>query len=393
MIGISRLYCGSRERSDALRYGEAQAGRPAVPRPVVVWNITRACNLRCAHCYSGSGSAPARRELSTDEGLALLDDLARFRVPVVLFSGGEPLTRPDLVRLITHAARLGLRTVLSTNGTLLDAATARALKKAGVAYVGISLDGLRETNDAFRGAAGAFDRALAAVGHCRQAELKVGLRFSITRRNVGEIGDLFDLARRQRIPRLCFYHLAWCGRGSRLRQEDLGRAATRRAVDDIINRTRDLHAAGHPAEVLTVDNHADGPYLYLRMRREKHPQADEALTLLRRSGGNASGERIAAVGWDGSVYPDQFWRTAELGRVGERTFAEIWSDPTQPLLAALRNRRKHLTGRCARCRFLDLCGGNLRARAEADTGDPWAPDPACYLTDAEIGLKRRGRKE
>ncbi|MGB2780035.1 MAG: radical SAM protein, partial [Phycisphaerae bacterium] len=313
--------------------------------------------------------------------------------PVVLFSGGEPLVRHDLVRLAKHAARLGMRAVLSTNGTLLDAQAARALKAAGVAYVGISLDGLRETNDAFRGVTGAFDRALAAVRHCRRAGLKVGLRFSLTRRNVKEIGAIFDLARAEKIPRLCFYHLAYSGRGSRLRGEDLSHAATRRAVDEIIQRTADLHAAGLSVEVLTVDNHADGPYLYLRMRREKHPRAEEALALLRRSGGNASGERIAAVAWDGSVHPDQFWRTATVGRVGDRTFAEIWSDRTSPLLAALRNRRLHLTGRCARCRFLDLCGGNLRARAEAATGDPWAPDPACYLTDKEIGLPRAKTKD
>jgi len=393
MIGISTLYCGNREPSDPLRYGRADAAPGGAPRPVVVWNVTRACNLRCAHCYTGSGSAPARRELSTDEGLALLEDLARFGVPVVLFSGGEPLVRHDLVRLAEHAARLGMRAVLSTNGTLLDASAARVLKAAGVAYVGISLDGLRETNDAFRGVTGAFDRALAAVRHCRRAGLKVGLRFSLTRRNVKEIGAIFDLARTEKIPRLCFYHLAYSGRGSRIRGEDLGHAATRRAVNEIIQRTADLHAAGLSVEVLTVDNHADGPYLYLRMRREKHPRAEEALALLRRSGGNASGERIAAVAWDGSVHPDQFWRTVTLGRVGDRTFAEIWSDRTSPLLAALRNRRLHLTGRCARCRFLDLCGGNLRARAEAATGDPWAPDPACYLTDKEIGLPRAKTKD
>jgi len=387
MIGISRLYCGARERSDALRYGEAVVRpRAGAPRPIVVWNCTRACNLRCVHCYSASTGPAGKKELSTDAGLAMLEDLARFSVPVVLFSGGEPLMRQDLFTLIRRAAELGIRPVLSTNGTRIDRRVAERLREAGTRYVGVSLDGLRETNDAFRAVEGAFDQALAGIRHCREAGIKVGLRFSMTRRNAAEIGDVFDLVRDEGLPRVCFYHLVYAGRGSLLVHEDLDHEATRRAVDLIMDRTAGMHAGGHRAEVLTVDNHTDGPYLYLRMVREKHPRAEEALRLLRRNGGNASGSRIASIGWDGEVHPDQFWRYKSLGNVAERTFGEIWSDGTDPLLAALRHRRAHLKGRCARCRFLDLCGGNFRARAEAVTGDPWAPDPACYLTDDEIGL-------
>jgi radical SAM protein with 4Fe4S-binding SPASM domain len=387
MIGISRLYCGSRERSDALRYGEG-AARPTdrTPRPIVVWNCTRACNLRCVHCYTASTGPAGKKELSTDAGLAMLEDLARFGVPVVLFSGGEPLMRQDLFTLIRRAAELGIRPVLSTNGTRIDRRVAERLREAGTRYVGVSLDGLRETNDAFRAVEGAFDRALAGIRHCREAGIKVGLRFSMTRRNAAEIGDVFDLVRDEGLPRVCFYHLVYAGRGCLLVQEDLDHEATRRAVDLIIDRTASMYAGGHRTEVLTVDNHTDGPYLYLRMVREKHPRAEEALRLLRRNGGNASGSRIASIGWDGEVYPDQFWRQKSLGNIAERTFGEIWSDGTDPLLAALRHRRAHLKGRCARCRFLDICGGNFRARAEAVTGDPWAPDPACYLTDDQIGL-------
>jgi len=387
MIGISRLYCGSRERSDALRYGEAVARpRAGAPQPIVVWNCTRACNLRCVHCYTASTGPAGKKELSTDAGLAMLEDLARFGVPVVLFSGGEPLMRQDLFTLIRRAAELGIRPVLSTNGTRIDRRVAERLREAGTRYVGVSLDGLRETNDAFRAVEGAFDRALAGIRHCREAGIKVGLRFSMTRRNTAEIGDVFDLVRDEGLPRVCFYHLVYAGRGSLLVREDLDHEATRRAVDLIIDRTAGMHAGGHRAEVLTVDNHTDGPYLYLRMAREKHPRAEEALRLLRQNGGNASGSRIASIGWDGEVHPDQFWRQKSLGNIAERTFGEIWSDGTDLLLAALRNRRAHLKGRCAQCRFLDLCGGNFRARAEAVTGDPWAPDPACYLTDDEIGL-------
>jgi len=296
------------------------------------------------------------------------------------------MLRPDLYDLIAHAVGRGMRAVLSTNGTLIDAEAVARLRDAGLAYVGVSLDGLGEANDRFRGVPGAFDRALAGIRRCRDAGVKVGLRFTITRRNVGEVDGIFDLVRDERIGRVCFYHLVYAGRGTSLMAEDLDAAETRRLVDRIIDRTADLHADGHGPEVLTVDNHADGPYLYLRMRREGHPLADQALQLLRMNQGNQSGRGIGCVSWDGSVHPDQFWRHAVLGNVRERPFSDIWTDTSNPLLVKLKDKRPHVTGRCAACRWLAVCGGNFRVRAEAATGDLWAPDPACYLTDEEIGL-------
>lgn len=398
MIGISRLYCGRCEPSDHLRYRRAEARAGSLPLgPVVVFNCTRRCNLRCRHCYTSSGESPAEgapAELSTPQAEAMLEDLAAFGVPVVLFSGGEPLMRPDVTKLAARAVALGMRAVLSTNGTLIDARTADRLRAAGVSYAGVSLDGLEGTNDRFRGREGAFRAALEGIRNCRRAGLKVGLRFTLNPRNVGDLDGVFALLRDEEIPRVCFYHLVYTGRGAALQADDLTHEQTRRAVDTIINRTTKLHADGLPKEVLTVDNHADGPYLYLRMRRERNERAEEVLALLRHAGGNRSGERIACVSWDGTVHPDQFSRHVDLGNVTERAFSSIWSGASpggpdrpasvHPLLARLRNRRAHLKGRCAACRFLDACGGNLRVRAEAVTGDLWAPDPACYLTDEEI---------
>jgi radical SAM protein with 4Fe4S-binding SPASM domain len=324
--------------------------------------------------------------LTTAEGFALLEDLAQFGAPVVLFSGGEPLTRPDLLELAARAAKLGLRAVISTNGTLIDEAKAVQLKEVGLSYVGISLDGMRPTNDLFRGVEGAYDRALQGLRNCIKAGVKVGLRFTITRGNAADIPALFDLVREEHVPRICFYHLVYAGRGAALMDEDLDRAAARKAVDTIIDRTAELHRQGIPTEVLTVDNHADGVHLYLRMLREGNPRAETVRELLLMNGGNSSGTGIGCVSWDGSVHLDQFWRHVTLGNVRERKFSEIWTDLSNPLLAKLRDRRSHVTGRCARCRYLDLCAGNFRVRAEAATGDLWAPDPACYLTDEEIGV-------
>jgi len=391
MIGISKLYCGTVEPSDALRYGRQSKELPSHllqfssdKKPVVVWNVTRRCNLKCVHCYAHATGEAAKDELSAEEGKVLLDDLAQFGCPVVLFSGGEPLIRQDLVELADYAVKLGMRAVISTNGTLISRSVAQVLKDVGLSYVGISLDGMREVNDRFRGVKGSFDRAMAGIEHCQQAGIKVGLRFTINRMNAAEIPAIFDLLEERNIPRVCFYHLVYAGRGSELMEEDLSREETREVVDLIIDRTRDLHERGIEKEVLTVDNHADGPYVYLRLLREGSERAQEVLELLKMNEGNSSGRGIGCVSWDGQVHADQFWRHHSFGNVRERPFSEIWSDISDPLMARLKNKKEYVTGRCASCNWLDVCAGNFRVRAEAAESDLWAPDPACYLTDEEI---------
>jgi 12,18-didecarboxysiroheme deacetylase len=394
MIGISKLYCGTVEASDPLRYERHSAKLPSHllqfsedKKPVVVWNVGQRCNLKCVHCYSQSQDRSYSGELSTEEGKALIEDLARFGSPVILFSGGEPLLRPDLLPLAQLATDRGVRAVISTNGTLISKEMAGALKRIGLSYVGVSLDGMRETNDRFRGVEGAFDAALKGMRNCREAGIKVGLRFTINRRNVRDIPEIFDLLEKEDIPRVCFYHLVYAGRGSQLVKEGLEHRETRRVVDLIIERTKDLHERGKAVEVLTVDNHADGPYLYMRMVREGSSRAAEVLELLRMNGGNSSGVGIGCVSWDGSVHADQFWRHHSFGNIRQRPFSQIWVDLTDPLMAKLKEKKKHIKGRCASCRWLDVCAGNFRVRAEGVTGDLWAPDPACYLTDEEIGIR------
>jgi len=391
MIGVSKLYCGTVEPSDALRYGRQSKDLPSHllqfsedKKPVVVWNVTRACNLKCIHCYARAVDRTHERELNHEQGLSLIDDLAAFGAPVVLFSGGEPLMRPDLVELASYAVSKGMRAVISTNGTLISKDMAKELKEVGLSYVGVSLDGMEEINDRFRGRKGAFKDAMAGIINCQEVGLKVGLRFTINRMNTAEVPRIFDLIEEYRIPRVCFYHLVYAGRGSDLVDEDLDHEETRKVVDLIIDRTKDLHDRGMAKEVLTVDNHADGPYVYLRMLGENNPRAEEVLTLLKMNEGNSSGRGIGCVSWDGSVYADQFWRHCSFGNVLERPFSEIWSDLTNPLMKKLKEKKRHVKGRCAICRWLDVCGGNFRVRAEAVTGDVWAPDPACYLSDEEI---------
>ena len=378
MVGISKLYFGTIEESDRLRY------RPGAHRkPIVVWNCTPACNLSCSHCYAAY--AGEQKVLSTEQALAVIDDLAAFGAPVLLFSGGEPFARPDIRTLAAYAKEKGLRVTFSTNGTLVDDATADWLHDLGVAYVGISIDGTEAIHDAFRRRPGAYQLALDAIRRLRARGVKVGLRVTMTRDNVRAIPDIFNLMRTERVPRICLYHLVYTGRGKEIAATDLDHAEARAALDTIVAETKACFDAGFPVEVLTVDNPCDGIALYFRMKAEGHPHADHAYDLLALNGGNSSGEGIACISWDGTVYPDQFWRNHPVGNVLEKPFSEIWGDPPPgSLLDLLRRKKEFVKGRCRACRWLGLCGGNFRARGEAVTGDLWGEDPTCYLTDAEI---------
>jgi radical SAM protein with 4Fe4S-binding SPASM domain len=380
MIGVSKLYFGTIEESDKLRYRKG-----VHKRPIVVWNCTPACNLKCSHCYAATSGQ--QKVLTTSEAISVIDDLALFNVPVLLFSGGEPFARPDIRQLAEYAKSKGLRVTFSTNGTLIDEDTANWIRDLGVSYVGISIDGTEKVHDEFRCSPGAYQKSLAAIRLLRQRDVKVGLRVTMTRSNVQAIPSIFDLMRQERVPRICLYHLVYTGRGREIAASDLSHEEAREALDTILAETKKCFAENFPVEVLTVDNHCDGIALYLKMAEENHPNAEKALELLTLNGGNSSGQGIACISWDGTVYPDQFWRDKPVGNVLEKPFSEIWGSPEKgSLLDLMRNRKSLLKGRCKNCKWIDLCGGNFRARGEAVTGDLWGEDPTCYLTDEEISI-------
>ena len=397
MVNLTRLMCGVRSSGDSLRYPERSGtqfgGVTPEVGPVVVWNLTAACNLRCVHCYydahhdveAVNGETPCSpAELDTREAERLIDEFAAIRVPAILFSGGEPLMRRDIFRLIEYASGKGIRSVLSTNGTLIDEQMARALRRLHVAYVGVSLDGVGPPNDDFRGVSGAFDSALRGIRNCLEAGQRVGVRFTISKRNVASIERVIDLVKRERIPRLCFYHLVPSGRAARMNDLLLDPVQTRTLVEYLLDEAMRSCAEGAPVEILTVDNHADGVFAYLVARRHGLPQAPQILDLLKRNGGNRSGIAMCAIDHAGKVHADQFSHGHILGDVRQKPFSRLWLEPTDPLLTALRDRKPRLKGRCSRCTWLEVCNGNLRARAEALTGDFWASDPGCYLTEEEI---------
>ncbi len=391
MISVTKLLLAKEYQGDELRYqkgaAEMRHGTSEGHGPVVAWNMTRTCNLHCRHCYMDADAHAHEGELTTAEAKKFIDDLAAFHVPALLLSGGEPLTREDFFELAEYASARGVRPTLSTNGTLITEESAKKIKAAGVAYVGVSLDGPEHVNDAFRGRQGAYGAAMRGIQNCVAAGQRVGLRFTINKANVGNLDEIFDFIEREHIDRACFYHLVYAGRGEAMADDDVTPDESRRAMDTIIRRTRDYEARGLEKEILTVDNHCDGVYLYLTAKRE----GDEALAeriwnLISMNGGNRSGIAFGEVDPEGNVHPDQFTQYYTFGNVKERSFGDIWRDESNPVLAGLKDRKPRLKGRCAKCKFLSVCNGNFRTRAEARTGDYWASDPACYLTDEEIGL-------
>lgn len=400
MIDISVLYGGLETPSTPHRYGRKitqidppEHQRMAVAktakdrRPIVVWNLTRTCNLKCIHCYTDSEAKKYPDELTTAQCKSVLDDLAAFKVPAVLFSGGEPLVRPDLFELAAYARDLGLHVVLSTNGTLIDREIALRFRDLKFAYIGISLDSAHaQVHDEFRGMKGAFQRTMQGFRHCVEVGQKVGLRLTLTRHTAQDLDAIFDFIEREGIDRACFYHLCPAGRGKSL--DMLTPAQSRAAMDTIIRRTGGYIERGKRIEILTVDNHCDGPYLYLKMKAENHPRAEQVLEMLKWNGGGrySSGVGIADIDFYGNVHADQFSMYRSFGNVKERKFSEIWQDTSNPIMAGLKDRLPLLKGRCGQCKFKEFCAGSLRARAEITTGDAWESDPGCYLTDAEIGI-------
>lgn len=389
MISFSRLLLGQQHFGDSLRYHAKSQGQTRGTRqdsgPIVVWNCTRACNLKCRHCYAEAIQGPTADELTTVEAKKMMDSLKAYRVPVLLFSGGEPLMRPDLFELMAYGKVLGLRMVISTNGTRINEEAARRIKELETSYVGISLDGLQAVNDSFRGVPGAFAQAMDGFKHCQEAGQKTGLRLTVSRTTASELPEIFNLIEAHRIPRVCFYHLVYSGRGSQMAGEDLTPAEKRQALDFIIEKTLDFGARGVATEILTVDNHCDGIYLYKYMLERDPVKAEEILRLISINGGNRSGVAIAAMDWAGNVTLDQFTRDIILGNIREKPFGAIWDGEGDPFLGQLRDRKQHLKGRCGACKWLDQCNGNFRARA-LSTGDFWGPDPGCYFTDEEIGF-------
>lgn len=364
----------------------ATSGRRRLPGPVVIWNLIRRCNLTCKHCYTTSADINFPGELSTSEVFTVMDDLKSFHVPVLILSGGEPLLRKDIFGIALRAKQMGFYVGLSSNGTLITEDNIDAIDAIGFDYVGISIDGMRETHDAFRRSEGSFDASLRGVRLCRERGIKVGLRFTLTQDNVDDFPGMLKLMEDEDVDKFYLSHLNYGGRGNRNRKDDAVHAMTRQVMDALFEKCLERLRSGRPAEFVTGNNDADGVYLLNWVRRRFPEHVDTIHARLRQWGGNASGVNIANIDNLGNVHPDTFWWHYTLGNLRERPFSDIWSDLSDPLMAGLKQSPRPVEGRCAACGYLDICNGNTRVRAHQTTGNAWAEDPGCYLTDEEIGL-------
>jgi len=360
--------------------------RRGEPRPVVIWNLTRRCNLKCRHCYTTSADVAFPGELSTEQALGVIDDLAEFKIPALILSGGEPLSRPDFFELAEYARKKVRYLALSTNGTRIEGETAEKVAAIGFNYVGISIDGVGKTNDWFRGKEGAFDEALAGVKTCRQLGIKVGLRFTPTEENADQLPMILDLCEAEGIDKFYMSHLVYAGRGNKNRGDDAGHVRARAAVNLLLDRAWSALQAGRHFEVVTGNNDADA-VMFLNWVRDNFPaqQVAHVASHLMAWGGNSSGVGVANIDPTGKVHPDTYWSDYTVGNVKQTKFTDLWTGDDK-MLALLRTRPRPLEGRCGACAHKHICGGNTRIRALQLTGNPWAEDPACYLSDAEIGV-------
>ena len=356
------------------------------PGPVVIWNLIRRCNLTCEHCYSISADKDFAGELSTQEVFAVMDQLKAARVPVLILSGGEPLLRPDIFDIARRAKAMGFYVGLSSNGTLIDERNIDAIAAIGFDYVGVSLDGIGATHDRFRRKQGAYAASLHGIRLCRARGLKVGVRYTMTEGNAHDLPALLKLVEDENIDKFYFSHLNYAGRGNKNRAGDARHRTTRAAMTLLFDTCLELHQRGIEKDFVTGNNDADGPFLLQWVQQRFPAHADATAARLRRWGGNASGVNVANIDNLGIVHPDTMWWHVPLGNVRERAFGEIWHDLGNPLLAGLKQHPRKLEGRCGACRYLDICNGSSRVRAAQVTGNPWAEDPGCYLSDEEIGV-------
>ncbi|KAA1175923.1 heme d1 biosynthesis radical SAM protein NirJ [Marinobacter salinexigens] len=365
---------------------------PKPKGPVVIWNLIRRCNLTCKHCYSISADIDFKGELDTREVYTVMDDLKEFGVPVLILSGGEPLMRPDIFDISARARDLGFYVGLSTNGTLINEDNIDQIAQAGYDYVGISIDGLEKTHDEFRQKQGAFAASMEAVRLCKQAGIKVGLRFTLTQDNFRQLPDILDLLDEHDIDKFYLSHLNYSGRGGRNRKRDAWYDMTREAMTLLFDHCHDELKRGIQREYVTGNNDADGPFL-LQWAQQHYPDQVPALAQrLENWGGNASGVNIANIDNLGVVHPDTFWWNYDLGNVRQTPFSKIWSGTTDGLMQGFRQSPRPVKGRCADCRYLTICNGNTRVRAYNVSGDFWEEDPGCYLTNEEIGVAEVPRR-
>ena len=336
---------------------------------LISWNTTRQCNQFCAHCYRDARPEADAGELTTEEGLGLLDEVAKAGFRIMVLSGGEPLLRADILDLIRHGSETGLRVVLGTNGTLLTPEWVAKLKAAGCARVGISLDSTDAAiHDRFRCMEGAWERSVQGMRYCREAGLPFQIHTTVTERNRDEILALTDLAVSLGAAAHHIFFLVPTGRGEGIERESLRAQEYEKLLNRVLEKQQTVEIELKPT---------CAPHFMRIAKRRGIP--------MRFTKGCLAGTHYCVITPTGDVHPCPYLPLA-VGNVRETPFSEIWRDSS--VFRELRD--GELKGRCGRCDHADICGG-CRARAYYYSGgDYMAEEPWCLYRPAESEARAVG---
>lgn len=342
---------------------------------ILAWEVTRRCNLSCAHCRASAEAGPYPDELTTDECFAMVDEVASFAKPLLILSGGEPLLREDIFEIASHATERGLRVVLATNGVLLDRATARYLLDAGVKRVSLSVDGsCAATHDRLRGVPGAFDKVMAAIESCKAEGLPFQINSTITARNLNEIEAIAEMAVQLGAAALHLFLLVPTGRGEGLAGEQVSAEDYERVLSWLADQQ----------QILPIQMKATCAPQYQRIIRERSTGKDKEKAegqhhLDRVTGGCLGGKSFCFVSHTGTLSPCGYLEL-DCGNVRREGFRAAWED--SEIFCKLRDPDLY-EGKCGHCEYRHVCGG-CRARAYAASGDYLDEEPLCMYQPVAV---------
>ena len=335
---------------------------------MIAWEVTRSCNLNCVHCWAAANCGPYPGELSTEKCFELLDEIAATSSPVVILTGGEPLLRPDIFEIATYGTNKGLRMVMATNGTLVDAVTARKMISSGIKRVSISIDGKDAArHDAFRQETGAFEGAMAGIDAMKDAGMEFQINTTITTTNLDQIKDILELAKKLGAAAHHIFLLVPTGRGKDL-------AAQAITAEDYEETLVWFHQESLNCEIQLKATCAPHYFRILHQQKGKgaEPKKKPGGHFHESTRGCLGGISFCFISHVGQVQPCGYLEL-NCGNVQKKSFPEIWEN--SEVFGNLRDLSKY-GGKCGRCEFIRVCGG-CRARAYEATGDYLAEEPLC----------------
>ena len=348
---------------------------------IMIWNFTNRCNLLCHHCYS-KADANEKDTLSFEEIKQTIPRLKKAGINFVIFSGGEPLLRKDIFDIAENMKKHNIMTYLSTNGVYVNSKNVDKIIDT-FNYIGISIDGIEEIHDNFRGQKGAYAKSIEATKLIQSHGGNAGIRFTLTKETQDSFYEMFDLCEELNVNKFYISHLVYSGRGKDNLEIDISKEQRKEYVDFIINKAFEYYKNEKDIDLVTGNMEMDAIMLLNRFKQEYPSKVDILEKKLKSWGGNSAGNRLGNMDWLGNVKPDPFFPFI-IGNYLQTPFDEIWTSTKNDILNKLREAPRQIKGKCSDCKYIEICNGGSRSRAFAITGDLWEEDPSCYLDIEEI---------